>query len=67
MTVVSIRSRALARVATRRRILVRPATELMQMTRYRGGTYSHTVDRIVFTDGSSARTVSTSAAGLTSV
>lgn len=26
------------------------------MTRYRGGTYSHTVDRIVFTDGSSART-----------
>jgi TQXA domain-containing protein len=26
------------------------------MTRYRGGTYSHTVDTIVFTDGSSART-----------
>jgi TQXA domain-containing protein len=26
------------------------------MTRYRGGTYSHTVDRIVFTDGSWART-----------
>ncbi|MDT5367898.1 MAG: hypothetical protein QOC62_2329 [Mycobacterium sp.] len=26
------------------------------MTRYRGGTYSHTVDTIVFTDGLSART-----------
>ena len=26
------------------------------MTRYRGGTYSHTVDRIVFADGTSART-----------
>jgi TQXA domain-containing protein len=26
------------------------------MTRYRGGTYSHTVDTIVFSDGSSART-----------
>lgn len=26
------------------------------MTRYRGGTYSHTVDKIVFTDGTSART-----------
>jgi TQXA domain-containing protein len=26
------------------------------MTRYRGGTYSHTVDTIVFTDGFSART-----------
>jgi TQXA domain-containing protein len=26
------------------------------MTRYRGGTYSHTVDRIVFADGSCART-----------
>ena len=26
------------------------------MTRYRGGTYSHTVDTVVFTDGSKART-----------
>ncbi len=26
------------------------------MTRYRGGTYSHTVDRIVFSDGSTAHT-----------
>ncbi|WAJ43578.1 TQXA domain-containing protein [Mycobacterium sp. Aquia_216] len=56
MTVLSISSRALAPVATRRRIEVRPATELPHMTRYRGGTYSHTVDRIVFSDGSTART-----------
>ena len=56
MTVLSIRDRAFAQVATRRRTVVRPASELTQMTRYRGGTYSHTVDRIVFTDGTSART-----------
>ncbi len=56
MTVLSIRSRALTQVATRRRITVRPAAELTRMTRYRGGTYSHTVDRIVFADGTCART-----------
>lgn len=56
MTVLSIPSRALAPVATRRRILARPATQLPDMTRYRGGTYSHTVDRVVFTDGTTART-----------
>jgi TQXA domain-containing protein len=60
MTVVSIRNRALTQLATpattRRRVTVRPAAELTRMTRYRGGTYSHTVDRIVFTDGTSART-----------
>ncbi|MGZ4510020.1 MAG: TQXA domain-containing protein [Mycobacterium sp.] len=56
MTVVSIRNRAPAQVATRHRVLVRPATGLTHMTRYRGGTYSHTVDKIVFTDGTSART-----------
>ncbi len=56
MTVLSIPNRAVAQVATRRRVLVRPATRLTHMTRYRGGTYSHTVDKIVFTDGSSART-----------
>ncbi len=56
MTVLSMPSRALAPVATRQRILVRPATELPHMTRYRGGTYSHTVDTIVFSDGSTART-----------
>ncbi len=56
MTVLSIRNRALTQVATRRRITVRPAAELTRMTRYRGGTYSHTVDRIVFADGTCART-----------
>jgi TQXA domain-containing protein len=56
MTVLSMPTRALARVATRRRVLVRPASGVARMTRYRGGTYSHTVDRIVFTDGSCART-----------
>ena len=52
MTVLSIPNSALAQVATRRRILVRPTTRLTRMTRYRGGTYSHTVGTIVFTDGS---------------
>ncbi len=56
MTVLSVRTRALPQVATRRRISVRPATELTRMTRYRGGTYSHTVDTIVFADGTRART-----------
>ena len=56
MTVLPLTDRAVSRVATDSRIVVRPATELTHMTRYRGGTYSHTVDKIVFTDGSSART-----------
>ncbi|OBI97195.1 TQXA domain-containing protein [Mycobacterium sp. 1465703.0] len=56
MTILSEPNRALAPVATRRRSVVRPVTALNRMTRYRGGTYSHTVDRIVFTDGSWART-----------
>lgn len=56
MTVLSIRDRAMTRVRTRRRVSVRPAAELPAMTRYRGGTYSHTVERIVFADGSTART-----------
>ncbi|MCV7102345.1 thioester domain-containing protein [Mycobacterium palustre] len=56
MTVLSLPTRAPAGVATRRRVLVRPATEVTHMTRFRGGTYSHTVDTIVFTDGSTART-----------
>jgi TQXA domain-containing protein len=43
-------------VVSRRRIHPRPAAELCQLTRYRGGTYSHTVDTIVFADGTSART-----------
>ena len=39
-----------------RRIQPTPGLDLSRMTRYRGGTYSHTVDTIVFTDGASART-----------
>lgn len=56
MTVLSMPDRALAQVATRRRVVVRPATAVVRMTRYRGGTYSHTVDKIIFADGSWART-----------
>ncbi|OBG72212.1 TQXA domain-containing protein [Mycobacterium sp. E2462] len=56
MTVLSIPPRASAPVTTRRRVLVRPTTEVTRMTRYRGGTYSHTVDTIEFVDGSRART-----------
>lgn len=48
--------RAGAPVVTRRRSQVRSVTELSPMTRYRGGTYSHTVETIVFADGASART-----------
>lgn len=56
MTVLSIPSRALTQVTTRRRVLAEPASQLPQLTRYRGGTYSHTVDRVVFSDGTTART-----------
>jgi TQXA domain-containing protein len=44
------------RVAVRRRIQPVPSLDLSRMTRYRGGTYSHTVDTIVFADGTAART-----------
>src|ERR1700742_290615 len=56
MTVLSVPSLALPQVKTRRRIVVRPTMELTRMTRYRGGTYSPTVDQIVFSDGTTART-----------
>src|SRR6201987_3440389 len=56
MTVLPITDRATAPVASRPRSVVRPAAELTHLTRYRGGTYSHTVDRVVFIDGSWART-----------
>lgn len=46
---------ASGRVAVRTRIRPR-RTDPAPMTRYRGGTYSHTVDTVVFTDGTSART-----------
>lgn len=56
MPTVSLFTSAPARVAARRRTQPAPAANLSRMTRYRGGTYSHTVDTIVFTDGMSART-----------
>jgi TQXA domain-containing protein len=56
MTILPTSDRAVTRVATDSRVVVRPSTGLTPMTRYRGGTYSHTVDKIVFTDGSWART-----------
>jgi TQXA domain-containing protein len=56
MTVLSIPNWALVQVATRRRVRVWPRGELNRMTRYQTGTYSHTVDRIVFADGTTART-----------
>lgn len=40
----------------RRQVRPRPLVDLARLTRYRGGTYSHTVEKIVFTDGSFART-----------
>ena len=45
-----------ARIAVHRRIQPTPSIDLSRMTRYRGGTYSHTVDTVVFDDGTSART-----------
>jgi TQXA domain-containing protein len=56
MTLLSMPHGALAQVETRRSVQARPATQVSRMTRYRGGTYSHTVDRVVFTDGTCART-----------
>ena len=55
MTVLSLPRPARLPVAVRRHVRARDV-DIARMTRYRGGTYSHTVDTIVFTDGSSART-----------
>ncbi len=43
-------------VTVRRRVRPRPTVDLTRLTRYRGGTYSATVDTITFVDGSTART-----------
>jgi TQXA domain-containing protein len=56
MTILFSHHRTAERVATARRTSIRPATELSRLTRYRGGTYSHTVEKVLFTDGTSART-----------
>jgi TQXA domain-containing protein len=45
-----------APVTVRRRVQPRAAVDLSRLTRYRGGTYSHTVEFIRFVDGSTART-----------
>lgn len=45
-----------AAVSVRRRVQPRPAADITRMIRYRGGTYSHTVDTVTFMDGSRART-----------
>lgn len=55
MTVLSLPRPAPVSVAVRRHVRARDV-DIARMTRYRGGTYSHTVGTIVFTDGSSART-----------
>jgi TQXA domain-containing protein len=55
MSVLSLPRPARPPVAVRRHVRARDA-DIARMTRYRGGTYSHTVDTIAFTDGSSART-----------
>jgi TQXA domain-containing protein len=56
MTILFSSHGTTGRVASDSRVSVRPATELSRLTRYRGGTYSHTVEKVVFTDGSAART-----------
>lgn len=43
-------------VTVRRRVRPRPIGDIARLTRYRGGTYSHTVDRVLFTNGTWART-----------
>ena len=47
---------AAERFVVERRIQPTPAVDVSRMTRYRGGTYSHTVETIVFVDGGTART-----------
>jgi TQXA domain-containing protein len=55
MTSHTLSERSHAPVAVRRRE-VAGSGELSRLTRYRGGTYSHTVGTLVFTDGTTART-----------
>jgi len=55
MSVLSL-SRPVATPVAVRRHARAGRDEAARMTRYRGGTYSHTVDTVVFTDGTSART-----------
>ncbi|MGN7780959.1 thioester domain-containing protein [Mycolicibacterium sp. 22603] len=54
MPVLALHPVSTAPVSVRR--TVRRTADIPRMTRYRGGTYSPTVDTVVFTDGSVART-----------
>ena len=56
MTILFSSHRTSGRIATETHVAVRAATELSRLTRYRSGTYSHTVEKVTFTDGSAART-----------
>ncbi len=56
MTILFSSHAATGRLTSQRRVAARPTTELSRLTRYRGGTYSHTVEKVVFTDGTAART-----------
>lgn len=54
MPALALHTPARAPVTVRRS--VRRTADIPRMTRYRGGTYSSTVDTVVFADGSTART-----------
>ena len=56
MTVLFPTRGTAGQITTVSRVAIRPASELSRLTRYRGGTYSHTVEKVVFIDGSCART-----------
>lgn len=56
MTSLAFTAPAPWRPTVRRLAQSSPRIDLSHMTRYRGGTYSHTVGTVVFTDGNSART-----------
>jgi TQXA domain-containing protein len=56
LPLLPLRAPAPGRIDVLRRIQPTPSVDLSRMTRYRGGTYSHTVDTIVFADGTSAHT-----------
>jgi TQXA domain-containing protein len=55
MTLLTLPERTRVPVAVRRRERA-GSYDLARLTRYRGGTYSHTVDTIAFADGATART-----------
>src|SRR3984885_8548916 len=56
MTVLFPTHGTAGQITTVSRAAIRPASELSRLIRYRGGTYSHTVEKVIFIDGSCART-----------